>query len=234
MAPNERHERHATTPQTLTRRAFVPRRSVSARWSTRLWTSGQLELRSNRPACRGQRCALPTAAASAHLTTAFDHGSQNNSNQKIRKIKPEDTRGWASRCFLRHQFDLKLTPDSACVTLECGKRRRVLASRFEARDRALGGAHTFSDGVLRKASARTRLEHLTRDLASAAAAARRPGAGQGLGRHELIARAVELLHAGHDGVARHARRSHDLRDASEPQLGRCERSPLALVQMLPR
>ena len=51
----------------------------------KLWTSGQFELRSNRPACRGQRCAVPTAPASAHLTTAFNYGSQNNSNQESQK-----------------------------------------------------------------------------------------------------------------------------------------------------
>jgi len=36
----------------------------------RQWASGQFKLRLNRPACRGQRCALPTAPASAHLPTA--------------------------------------------------------------------------------------------------------------------------------------------------------------------
>ena len=33
---------------------------------------------SNRPACRGQRFALPTAQASAHLPTAFHHDYQDN------------------------------------------------------------------------------------------------------------------------------------------------------------
>src|SRR5215208_5295108 len=39
-----------------------------------LWISGQFELRSNWPACRGQRVALPTARASAHFPTALHHG----------------------------------------------------------------------------------------------------------------------------------------------------------------
>jgi hypothetical protein len=48
--------------------------------------------RSNRPAGRGQRCALPTARASAHLTTAFQHDVQVTLLRELTALLLQDTR----------------------------------------------------------------------------------------------------------------------------------------------
>jgi hypothetical protein len=48
--------------------------------------------RSKRPAGRGQRCVLPTARASAHLTTALHHDDQENLQIKLNCLLLEDTR----------------------------------------------------------------------------------------------------------------------------------------------
>ncbi len=56
--------------------------------------------------------------------------------------------GWASRCLLAHQLDLKLAPYSARIALERCKRWGVLASRLKAGDCAFGSAHTVRLGSL--------------------------------------------------------------------------------------
>jgi hypothetical protein len=69
--------------------AHRPRKLTEARGCGQVDSSSY---RSNRPAGRGQRFALPTARASAHLPTASHHDYQDNLRIKLNCLLPEDTR----------------------------------------------------------------------------------------------------------------------------------------------
>jgi len=64
--------------------------------------------RSNRSAGRGQRFALPTARASAHLPTASHHDYQDNLRIKLNCLLLEDTRGLSSRRTQQVARDLEI------------------------------------------------------------------------------------------------------------------------------
>jgi hypothetical protein len=57
----------------------------------------------------------------------------------------------------------------------------------------------------------------------------------GAARHELVARVLEFLHSGHDGISCHPRPHNDLRYPASPNhlcLGHGEGASLALVETL--
>ena len=126
--------------------AHQPRKRRNAR----LWTSGQFELRSNRPACRGQRCALPTAPASAHLPTASHHDDQERTQSKDQRLKIDDTRGshepagdaaWAAQAEGSHRLAGRLLRlphvlprhrRAAGGTARAGRVRPLAADRHQA------------------------------------------------------------------------------------------------------
>ena len=80
--------------------------------------------RSNRPAGRGQRFALPTARASAHLPTASHHDYQDNLRIKLNCLLLEDTRR-RGRAFTR----------IATSIAQCAASHRAPISGFHARGR---------------------------------------------------------------------------------------------------
>ena len=79
--------------------------------AVRRWTNGPFDLRSNRPACRGQRCALPTAPASPTCPPPATTTDKDTQRRTYKGTWPKGPR--KSRSEAAHAARPRLCPQGA-------------------------------------------------------------------------------------------------------------------------